>query len=113
MRGLSPHAIDDAVCTVLPFPTVRRVGKIRRTVEVLSDRTGKGGNQYWKQVIAACGRKWCPLAWPTRSLTRNFGRLPTRFSAESGITVNPKPMVQHEIDWPSDAANCIREILAA
>ncbi|WP_353806194.1 DUF6074 family protein [Mesorhizobium sp.] len=35
-----------------PFPTVRRVGKIRRTVEVLSDRTGKGGNQYWKQVIA-------------------------------------------------------------
>ncbi|WP_413468514.1 DUF6074 family protein, partial [Mesorhizobium muleiense] len=52
MRGLSPHAIDDAVCTILPFPTVRRVGKIRRTVEVLSDRTGKGGNQYWKQVIA-------------------------------------------------------------
>ncbi|TIM21269.1 MAG: hypothetical protein E5Y61_32430 [Mesorhizobium sp.] len=52
MRGLSPHAIDNAVCTVLPFPTVRRVGKIRRTVEVLSDRTGKGGNHYWKQVIA-------------------------------------------------------------
>ncbi|WP_287070773.1 DUF6074 family protein [Mesorhizobium sp.] len=44
--------IDDAVCTVLPFPTVRRIGKIRRAVEVLSDRTGKGGNQYWKQVIA-------------------------------------------------------------
>ncbi|MER8793945.1 DUF6074 family protein [Mesorhizobium sp. M0984] len=52
MRGLISHAVDDAVCTVLPFPTTRRVGKIRRTVEVLSDRSGKGADQYWKQVIA-------------------------------------------------------------
>ncbi|RUX97251.1 DUF6074 family protein [Mesorhizobium sp. M7D.F.Ca.US.004.01.2.1] len=52
MRSLSAQPITDASCDILPFPTNRRVGKIRRTVEVLSDRSGKGADQYWKQVIA-------------------------------------------------------------
>lgn len=38
------------VCTVIPFPTKQRIGKIRRAAEVLADRHGKGAEQYWRQV---------------------------------------------------------------
>ncbi|CAI2932465.1 protein of unknown function [Aminobacter niigataensis] len=38
-------------CEVIPFPTSRRVGKIRRTAQVLSEKTGKGADHYWRQVI--------------------------------------------------------------
>ncbi len=38
------------VCTVIPFPTKQRIGKIRRAAEVLADRHGKGADQYWRQV---------------------------------------------------------------
>ncbi|WP_353642947.1 DUF6074 family protein [Mesorhizobium sp. WSM2239] len=39
-------------CVVIPFPTVKRIGKIRRTVEVLSGRNGKSADQYWHQIIS-------------------------------------------------------------
>lgn len=39
-------------CRIIPFPIRKRVGKIRRTVDVLSDRQGKGADHYWKQVVA-------------------------------------------------------------
>jgi hypothetical protein len=38
-------------CTIVPFPTARRVGKIRHTAELLSERSGKGADHYWQQVI--------------------------------------------------------------
>lgn len=39
------------VSVIIPFPTVRRVGKIRRTVEVLTGKSGKDADRYWHQVI--------------------------------------------------------------
>jgi hypothetical protein len=39
-------------CQVVPFPLERRVGKIRRTAEVLGERHGKGADHYWKQVVS-------------------------------------------------------------
>ncbi len=38
-------------CIIVPFPAARRLGKIRRTAEILSERHGKGAEQYWKQVV--------------------------------------------------------------
>lgn len=37
-------------CKVIPFPAKKRVGKIRRTAEVLSGRSGKDAERYWQQV---------------------------------------------------------------
>lgn len=39
-------------CQVVPFPLERRIGKIRRTAEVLGERHGKGADHYWKQVVS-------------------------------------------------------------
>jgi hypothetical protein len=38
-------------CTIVPFPTARRAGKIRHTAELLAARSGKGADHYWQQVI--------------------------------------------------------------
>ncbi|MGI6854372.1 DUF6074 family protein [Mesorhizobium sp. 1B3] len=50
------HAVNDdqtaAQCVVIPFPAAKRVGKIRRTAEVLAEKTGRGADHYWKQVLA-------------------------------------------------------------
>lgn len=39
-------------CVVIPFPASKRTGKIRRAAEVLVEKSGKGADQYWKQVIS-------------------------------------------------------------
>lgn len=49
---MKSRAIQFRECQVIPFPVIRRIGKIRRTVEVLSVRHGKAGDQYWRQVVA-------------------------------------------------------------
>lgn len=38
-------------CDVVPFPAARRVGKVRRTVEVLLSKSGKGADHYWRQIV--------------------------------------------------------------
>ena len=38
-------------CTIIAFPTERRVGKIRRTADVLNRRHGRGAEFYWHQVV--------------------------------------------------------------
>jgi hypothetical protein len=38
-------------CTIIPFPAARRAGKIRHTAELLAERSGKGAEHYWQQVI--------------------------------------------------------------
>ena len=38
-------------CTVLAFPLSKRVGKIRRTAEVLSGKNGKAAIQYRATII--------------------------------------------------------------
>jgi hypothetical protein len=38
-------------CTIIPFPAARRIGKIRHTAELLAERSGKGAEHYWQQVI--------------------------------------------------------------
>lgn len=37
-------------CDVIPFPARSRVGKIRRVGDVLEGKTGKGADQYWRQI---------------------------------------------------------------
>ncbi len=37
-------------CTVIAFPTTKRVGKIRRTAELLAGKSGKAADRYWQQV---------------------------------------------------------------
>lgn len=50
------HAANDGQtarqCLVIPFPAAKRLGKIRRTAEVLAEKSGRGAEHYWKQVIA-------------------------------------------------------------
>lgn len=41
------------VCTVLVFPLSRRVGKIRRTAEVLASKSDKSALQYRATVLEA------------------------------------------------------------
>ncbi|PAQ09541.1 DUF6074 family protein [Mesorhizobium temperatum] len=48
-RPLAPW--QRAKCQIVPFPAKKRVGKIRRTAEVLGGRHGKGADHYWQQVI--------------------------------------------------------------
>lgn len=45
------QCMPTASCEIIPFPTSRRVGKIRRTAQVLSEKNGKGADHYWRQVI--------------------------------------------------------------
>jgi hypothetical protein len=39
-------------CQIVPFPAKNRLGKIRRTAEILGGRQGKGADHYWQQVIS-------------------------------------------------------------
>lgn len=45
-----PKPITDSICEVIPFPAKKRVGKIRRTAEVLFNRSGRSAECYWRQV---------------------------------------------------------------
>lgn len=51
MRSSVVIPLKDRHCEVIAFPASRRLGKIRRTAEVLSTRHGRGADRYWKQVI--------------------------------------------------------------
>ncbi|TIT64344.1 MAG: hypothetical protein E5W90_22860 [Mesorhizobium sp.] len=39
---------DNVIC----FPMRRRLGKIRRTAELLSARRGRSADHYWRQTVA-------------------------------------------------------------
>lgn len=51
MRSSVVIPFQDQLCEVIAFPASRRLGKIRRTAEVLSRRHGRGADRYWRQVI--------------------------------------------------------------
>ncbi|WP_420712767.1 DUF6074 family protein [Ancylobacter sp. SL191] len=38
-------------CVVIPFPADKRVGKIQRVAQVLSERRGKGADAYWRRTV--------------------------------------------------------------
>lgn len=38
-------------CQVIAFPTTKRIGKIRRTAQILSEKSGKAADRYWQQVV--------------------------------------------------------------
>ncbi|RWB98873.1 MAG: hypothetical protein EOQ56_19250 [Mesorhizobium sp.] len=40
--------MGDVIC----FPMRRRLGKIRRTAELLSARRGRAADHYWRQAVA-------------------------------------------------------------
>lgn len=40
-------------CKVILFPLINRVGKVRRTAQLLSSKHGEDAVLYWKQVMAA------------------------------------------------------------
>ena len=50
-EGLPLLTWKPATCQIVPFPAGKRVGKIRRTVEILKERNGKGADHYWNQVV--------------------------------------------------------------
>lgn len=39
-------------CKVIPFPANRRVGKIKRTIEVLVSKTDRDADRYFRQIVA-------------------------------------------------------------
>lgn len=47
----SACGVCSMTCTIIPFPAARRIGKIRHTAELLAERSGKGAEHYWQQVI--------------------------------------------------------------
>lgn len=53
MRGddLPLFAWTPPAARVIAFPADRRIGKIRRVVEVLSGRSGKGFDRYWSDTV--------------------------------------------------------------
>ncbi|RWC76087.1 MAG: hypothetical protein EOS30_09850 [Mesorhizobium sp.] len=51
LDGLTVQAWRAAPCQIVPFPARMRIGKIRRTAEILGGRHGKGADRYWQQVI--------------------------------------------------------------
>ncbi|TPL49212.1 hypothetical protein FJ937_17180 [Mesorhizobium sp. B2-4-4] len=44
---------------VICFPMRRRLGKIRRTVEMLSARNGRAADHYWRQTVAGLVAQLC------------------------------------------------------
>ncbi|TPM33719.1 hypothetical protein FJ955_02975 [Mesorhizobium sp. B2-2-2] len=52
-------------CQIVPFPTKNRLGKIRRTAEILGGRHGKGADQYWQQVIGGMRSQMEKAGLPT------------------------------------------------
>lgn len=40
-------------CKVVLFPLTKRLGKVRHTAGILSQKRGEDASLYWKQVIAA------------------------------------------------------------
>lgn len=61
-----------AECQVIPFPMVHRVGKIRRTAEVLAGRSGKGADQYWKQVVGGLQSQMVAAGLPAETIDREL-----------------------------------------
>jgi len=51
-------------CAVVPFPMNRRVGKIRRTAEILARKNGADADAYWRQVISAAERHFERIGLP-------------------------------------------------
>ena len=57
-RDQLPVSAQHLPCRVIPFPASKRVGKIRRTAEVLSARrTPTSADRYWQQVVATIERQ--------------------------------------------------------
>tara|TARA_R110002020_G_scaffold36894_37_gene111039 strand:- start:1937 stop:2245 length:309 start_codon:yes stop_codon:yes gene_type:complete len=44
-------------CEVIPFPSAKRIGRIRKAVEVISTRKPKGAEAYWRQITEAMRRQ--------------------------------------------------------
>lgn len=38
-------------CKLIAFPLVRRIGKVRRTAEVLASKSGKDATGYWRHQV--------------------------------------------------------------
>ena len=55
-------------CQIIPFPTSKRVGKIRRTAAVLAERHGKSADQYWRQVSSGMRSQMVAANIPTVSI---------------------------------------------
>lgn len=59
-------------CEVLPFPAVRRVGKVRRTAEVLLNKSGKGADHYWRQVVDGMRSQMTGAGIPEEQIDREL-----------------------------------------
>lgn len=42
---------------VIPFPSTKRIGRIRKAVEVISSRKPRGAEAYWRQITDAMRRQ--------------------------------------------------------
>jgi len=51
-----PLFASGAPATIIVFPLERRVGKVRRTAQLLSERHGDEAALYWKQVVSSTRR---------------------------------------------------------
>ena len=42
---------------IIPFPAAKRVGKIRRTAQLLDENTARGAEAYWRRTVSDLHRQ--------------------------------------------------------
>jgi len=57
---------------VIAFPTEHRIGKIRRVVDVLSGRSGKGAEIYWTKTLTDMTRQMASAGVPATEIDREI-----------------------------------------
>lgn len=57
MKQLSLLEWTAPACRMIPFPCDRRIGKVRRTAEILSTKNGDAASAYWRQVVNTLARQ--------------------------------------------------------
>ncbi|MBO0905575.1 DUF6074 family protein [Jiella sonneratiae] len=56
-RGLPLFDWSPPTADVIPFPAKARVGKIRRTAEMIDETTTRGAEAYWRRTVSDLRRQ--------------------------------------------------------
>lgn len=60
------------VVEVIPFPMTKRVGKIRRTAEMLDENTQRGAEAYWRRTVTDLRRQMQRAGVPDDRIDREL-----------------------------------------
>ena len=76
--------------TVIPFPAGNRVGKIRRTAEILISSTNKAADYHWRRTVDDMTRQMERAGLDDGTIQEEIGNFQTCVQAEmSRITRRP------------------------